>query len=132
MEIKELLALYARHPQVRALSHALSDDSVRTLHMTGLQGSAAALTFAAANMPGDVADARRAPLLFILDDAEEAGYFYHDLVQLLGEEQVLFFPSSFRRAVKFGQRQRDPAYGGAGPADSHGCRIRSTYGGQLS
>ena len=104
MEIKELLALYARHPQVRALSHALSDDSVRTLHMTGLQGSAAALTFAAANMPGDVADARRAPLLFILDDAEEAGYFYHDLVQLLGEEQVLFFPSSFRRAVKFGQR----------------------------
>ena len=35
---------------------------------------------------------------------EEAGYFYHDLVQILGEQQVLFFPSSFRRAVKFGQR----------------------------
>ncbi len=44
------------------------------------------------------------PLLFILDDQEEAGYFYHDLVQVMGEQQVLFFPSSFRRAVKFGQR----------------------------
>ena len=44
------------------------------------------------------------PFVFILDDAEEAGYFYHDLAQILGESQVLFFPSSFRRAIKFGQR----------------------------
>ena len=42
--------------------------------------------------------------LFILQDVDEAGYFYHDLVQLLGEKQVLFFPSSYRRAVKYGQR----------------------------
>ena len=45
-----------------------------------------------------------APLLFILQDADEAGYFYHDLVQLLGESDVLFFPSSYRRAIKYGQR----------------------------
>ena len=42
--------------------------------------------------------------LFILQDAEEAGYFYHDLVQLLDDKQVLFFPSSYRRAIKYGQR----------------------------
>lgn len=35
---------------------------------------------------------------------EEAGYFYHDLTQILGTEQVLFFPSSFRRAIKYGQK----------------------------
>ncbi|MBO7271344.1 MAG: transcription-repair coupling factor, partial [Bacteroidaceae bacterium] len=34
---------------------------------------------------------------------EEAGYFYHDLVQITGEKGVLFFPSSFRRAMKYGQ-----------------------------
>ena len=45
-----------------------------------------------------------APFLFVLNDEEEAGYFYHDLVQILGDEDVLFFPSSFRRAIKFGQR----------------------------
>ena len=42
--------------------------------------------------------------VFILQDADEAGYFYHDLTQLLGKEQVLFFPSSYRRAIKYAQR----------------------------
>ena len=45
--------------------------------------------------------------LFILQDAEEAGYFYHDLTQQLDDKQVLFFPSSYKRAVKYGQK--DPA-----------------------
>ena len=38
--------------------------------------------------------------LFILDDEEEAGYFYHDLTQMLGDREVAFFPSSYRRAIK--------------------------------
>ena len=46
-------------------------------------------------------------MLFVLQDAEEAGYFYHDLTQLMGTSDVLFFPSSYRRAVKYAQR--DPA-----------------------
>lgn len=45
-----------------------------------------------------------APFVFILGDLEEAGYFYHDLTQILGTGRVLFFPSSFRRAIKYGQR----------------------------
>ena len=48
------------------------------------------------------------PLLFVLNDMEEAGYFYNDLVQLMGEEQALFFPSSYRRAIKY--NQKDPSY----------------------
>lgn len=44
---------------------------------------------------------------FVLNDAEEAGYFYHDLTQIMGNTDVLFFPSSYRRQVKYGQR--DPA-----------------------
>ena len=97
MEIKDLIALYARHSQVKALSRALQNESVRSIGLGGLQASAAPLAFAALpQVPS--------PLLFILRDAEEAGYFYQDLVQLLGERDVLFFPSSFRRAVKFGQR----------------------------
>ena len=43
-------------------------------------------------------------VLFVLDDADEAGYFDHDLTQMLGQESVFFFPSSYRRAVKYGQR----------------------------
>lgn len=50
-------------------------------------------------------------ILFVLNDNDEAGYFYNDLKTLAmpedGQEQaaeVLFFPSSYRRAVKYGQR----------------------------
>ncbi|MBQ9639939.1 MAG: transcription-repair coupling factor [Bacteroidaceae bacterium] len=42
--------------------------------------------------------------LFVLDDVDEAGYFYHDMVQMLGEGSVLFFPSSYRRAIRFNQK----------------------------
>ena len=43
-------------------------------------------------------------MVFVLQDNDEAGYFYHDLTQILGTDNVLFFPSSYRRAVKYGQR----------------------------
>ncbi len=42
--------------------------------------------------------------VFILNDLEEAGYFYHDLTQIDGDKQILFFPSSYKRAIKYGQK----------------------------
>ena len=102
MEIQKLQTLFARHPGVKALAAQLQKDSARLIQLAGLQGSAAPVVFAslAAKSP----QALGMPYVFVLDDEEEAGYFYHDLTQMLGEQQVLFFPSSFRRAVKFGQR----------------------------
>ncbi|WP_302983588.1 transcription-repair coupling factor [Paraprevotella clara] len=102
MEIQGLQALYAGHKSVKALAKALQDGSVRTIFAEGLCASAAPLLFSsvAAACPQVVA----CPYVFVLDDAEEAGYFYHDLTQILGEQEVFYFPSSFRRAVKFGQR----------------------------
>ena len=40
----------------------------------------------------------------MLDDEERAGYFYHDMVQILGDNDVLLYPSTYRRAVKYAQR----------------------------
>ena len=102
MEIQGLQALYAGHKSVKALAKALQDGSVRTIFAEGLCAAAAPLLFSsvAAACPQVVA----CPYVFVLDDAEEAGYFYHDLTQILGEQEVFYFPSSFRRAVKFGQR----------------------------
>lgn len=42
--------------------------------------------------------------LFVLSDTDEAGYFYHDLTQVMDAQRVLFFPSAYRRATKYGQR----------------------------
>ena len=98
MNTQELKKLYARLPQVAALGKLLVNDSERVVFLQGLVASAAPVLFAA------VADQCTRPLLFIMQDAEEAGYFYHDLCQMLGDRQVLFFPSSYRRAIKYAQR----------------------------
>lgn len=98
--MKTILSQYAHHPQVVALSALLNDKTVRALHCSGLQASSAALCFAALAER----DEAMHPIVFVLNDEDEAGYFYHDLVQMMGEERVVFYPSSYRRAVKYGQR----------------------------
>ena len=98
MNIEELEKVYARLPQVSALAQAIGKSSVKTVFLEGLLGSSAPMLF------GSVAPKCKSPLLFILQDAEEAGYFYHDLTQLMGDRNVLFFPSSYRRAIKYAQR----------------------------
>lgn len=100
MEIKELLSLYAGHPQVAALAKIVRGQAPSRVFCEGLRGSSAPMAFAA------LAERQAAdrPFLFLLNDEEEAGYFYHDLVQMLGEERVLFYPSTYRRAVKYAQR----------------------------
>ena len=98
MNIQELEKVYAKLPQVSALAQALGKSSLKTIFLEGLLGSSAPMLF------GSLSPKCKNPLLFILQDAEEAGYFYHDLTQLMGDRQVLFFPSSYRRAIKYAQR----------------------------
>ena len=40
------------------------------------------------------------PLLLIFDNKEEAAYYYNDFEQIAGEDRVLFFPESYRRAYQ--------------------------------
>ena len=97
MKIEELEKVYAKLPQVAALAHEIENAATRRIFLEGLLASSAPMLF------GSLAAKCKSPILFILQDAEEAGYFYHDLTQLLGTRQVLFFPSSYRRAIKYGQ-----------------------------
>ena len=101
MTIQDLQQLYAATPQVGALEKIVQDRSIRTVLLDGLVASSAPLLF------GALQTKRAQTLLFVMQDADEAGYFYHDLHQMLGNEGVLFFPSSFRKAVKYAHR--DPA-----------------------
>ncbi|WP_347720011.1 transcription-repair coupling factor [uncultured Alloprevotella sp.] len=100
MTLNELLPLYATHPQVAALAKIIGESSPRLTFCDGLHGSAATMVFAALTCRR----IKGKPYLFVLNDEEEAGYFYHDLTQMLGDKNVLFFPSSYRRAVKYAQR----------------------------
>jgi len=43
-------------------------------------------------------------MLVVMNDVDDAGYLYHDLTQMMGDERVLFFPSSYKRAIKYNQK----------------------------
>ena len=98
MDIKELQHIYAGHANTKALAAKLEDSSAKTVFLSGLHASAAPLFFSSY-----LKDSGRTTV-FVLNDLEEAGYFYHDLTQINGEGEVLFFPSSYRRAIKYGQK----------------------------
>ena len=100
MKLQELLQLYAMSPRVKALADVLGKKSEQTIFLEGLVASSLAMTFAALHD----SKLKAQHFIFIMQDAEEAGYLYHDLQQLLGDREVLYFPSSYRRSVKYGQR----------------------------
>ena len=126
MEIRNISNIYTALPQCGAFLKAISDESVRHVFLGGLLASSAPVFFSAvAERLNGKKDSRlktqncaesaqqfktqnsklkTLTAVFILQDNDEAGYFYHDLTQILGTDNVLFFPSSYRRAVKYGQR----------------------------
>lgn len=98
MNIQDIKQLYAKAPGTVALCKLLQENRGSNIFLQGQQASATPLLFAA------VATEIKQTFLFVLQDADEAGYFYHDLTQVMGTQNVLFFPSSFKRSVKYGQR----------------------------
>ena len=133
MKIQDLLKIYAQSPQVKALGDTLKKKSVKTVFLEGLMCSSAPVVFSAIMEKGaskGVSKGEPLTTLFVMQDGDDAGYFYHDLVQMLGEERVLFFPSSYRRAIKYGQRDaaneilrtevlsKLSTYGGQSPCNS--------------
>lgn len=98
MGITELQQIYAKHPNLSGLAALVAKKEIHTIFLEGFHASCPSL-FASAFIRQNPAVS-----VFILDDQEEAGYFYHDLVQVNGDAQVLFFPSSYRRAIKYGQK----------------------------
>lgn len=107
MEIREISNIYSALPQCGAFLKAVNDESVKHLFLKGMVASSAPVFFAAAASRtdnGKKGAQKSLTAVFILQDNDEAGYFYHDLTQILGTDNVLFFPSSYRRAVKYGQR----------------------------
>ena len=121
MEIRNISNIYTALPQCGAFLKAISDESVRHVFLGGLLASSASVFFSAVaerlnsklktqnscsgkRLFEPSAKLNTLTAVFILQDNDEAGYFYHDLTQILGTDNVLFFPSSYRRAVKYGQR----------------------------
>ncbi|MDR0832697.1 MAG: transcription-repair coupling factor [Candidatus Symbiothrix sp.] len=121
-----LQTIYAAHPGVKAVLSAL-DKGDKSVYLNGLAGSATAMVCTSVFVGAQhvVPLQSSCHLLCVLNDLEEAGYFYHDCCRIFEEgiagesagrspqhtdhssNDVLFFPSQFKRNIRYGQK--DPA-----------------------
>lgn len=99
MEIKDLVLQKPRFnalaKQIRTIKSKNKERNV--IQLKGLRGSSAA-TFLS-----PLKNTVNGLYLFILNDSDSAGYFYHDLCQINGDDRVSFFPSGYKRSIKYGQ-----------------------------
>ncbi len=94
MSNPSLITTLEQSPQLRKLGDTIAQTQEtlhNNIHAKGLTGSA--LSFAISSLYKRL----EVPVLLILNDKEEAAYYLNDLEQLCKEENVLFYPGSYRR-----------------------------------
>ncbi|MCE3280945.1 MAG: transcription-repair coupling factor, partial [Bacteroidetes bacterium] len=89
MTKEEILRKYNDNENNSLLIQELKGNGVR-VHLKNVVGSS--LAFISAALHQNIYKTN----LFIVNDKEEAAYLLNDLENLLGEENVLFFPASYR------------------------------------
>jgi transcription-repair coupling factor (superfamily II helicase) len=96
MILSDFQQLYSLHPQVNELVKRVTSLE-QNMKISGLSGSSSALVLAS------LFKAKPHTHIFVCDDSDLAAYFYNDLKQILTPEDVFFFPSSFKKAIKLSQ-----------------------------
>lgn len=93
MEVKDLLKIYSEDSIIRT-----SIESIKTNAITQIKGLSGSLDAVLASVNYQVNPQHN---LFILNDKEDAAYFYNDLQNLLGEENVFLFPMSYKKPYQY-------------------------------
>jgi transcription-repair coupling factor (superfamily II helicase) len=94
LELQDLIKKFETHSGKLSLEKYINSNENFKLHLSSVIESGLAVVVAAANF-------KNSHNLFLLNDKEEAAYFYNDLCALLGEETVMFFPSSYKRSAQY-------------------------------
>lgn len=99
MNIAELQQIYGKHPNAEGLASLMNNPRSVPFFLKAYMLRALRCLLPCRKIGRPVH-------LFILNDLEEAGYFYHDLVQVDGDEHILFSlrpivgPSSMVRKMR--------------------------------
>ena len=96
IDLSSLASLFNVKARQSAVKKMVDDRANRVIVVDGLAGSASSMLFTALPQSST-------PYLIVVNDLDEAGYVYNDLCQLTGEDQVLMFPSGYKRDIKYGQ-----------------------------
>lgn len=78
-------------PKAQQIAANLLEGNQIKMHLQGLLGSAVSFVIRSVFKKTEL------PFLIVLDNKEEAAYYLNDLEQMIGEQDVLFYPASFRR-----------------------------------
>jgi transcription-repair coupling factor (superfamily II helicase) len=92
---------YANHPVLPLLTDVINSEKATRVNLEGLTGSSGAMVLAHVFIKSLTTH------VVVLPEKEDAAYFYNDLVALLGEEAIYFFPSTYKRSVQY--EQTEPA-----------------------
>ena len=90
MSIQSLLQRYESSPKVKQIIDSLGVQGQK-IQLNNLIGSS--LSFLIQSLFKNL----DRPFLILLNDKEEAAYFLNDLEKMIGENDVLFYPGSYRR-----------------------------------
>ena len=88
--IEPLFSAFAESPSQKSFEQVFLQENL-SLNLKGVVGSG--LNFCLAN----AFDRHQKTILLVCEEREKAAYHLNDLEQLLGQESVLFFPSSYRK-----------------------------------
>jgi transcription-repair coupling factor (superfamily II helicase) len=91
--------IYREHPSFTRLEELLCGESHEPVTINGLTGSSRAIVMAG------VLSQQPTTHLVLLPEKEDAAYFYNDLTALLGEENIFFFPGTYKRSVMYDQTE---------------------------
>ena len=101
MKYNQVTEYFKNHRLVPGLIDAVNDEKTGKLRLEGLTGSSKSIIFSI------VFSGTQTTHLAVLPEKEDAAYFYNDLVSLLGDDAVFFFPSTYKRSVQY--EQTEPA-----------------------
>jgi len=95
MRIRDIIKIYIESGFIQSIGEAMKENIGKSIELKGLSGSQDAIIAAA------LYQLNHQSFLFILHDKEEAAYFHNDLQNLLPDRDILFFPSSYKKAYQF-------------------------------
>jgi transcription-repair coupling factor (superfamily II helicase) len=98
MSVQDLLKKYQDTPRLFQLADRLTFSQPQKIFLKNLRGSAS--QFVAASVLQHPS-CSRLNYLIVLNDAEEAAYFFNTLENLTGALDIFYFPSSFRKNKNF-------------------------------
>jgi transcription-repair coupling factor (superfamily II helicase) len=96
LKIRDLIRFYQKDIITSSLVEILKPNKLVKVRLKGISGSLDTVLASAIAS----ANAHQSHLL-IMHDREEAAYFLNDMQNLMGNKQVHFFPTSYKRPYEF-------------------------------